>query len=148
LFVQLAYTDGKNPDAYPGFDAFYTTLDTPLSREDVRFMIRRELRRLAQDERGSAFPRGDFEEDLQLQRGIEVLLDETKRTVKDIPEYEATFESGEDLTGRSLARVDDRPIRNGLQEALGLIDQARKENGQLSAEKLEQLQEILSKLDK
>lgn len=149
LFVQLAYTDGKNPDAYPGFDAFYTTLDTPLSREDVRFMMRRELRRLAQDERGSAFPRGDFEEDLQLQRGIEVVLDETNRKVSDIPEYEATFEAGEDLTGRTLARADDhQPRSRGLKEALGLIDQARKENGQLSAEGLEQLQEILSKLDR
>ncbi len=148
LFVQLAYTDNKNPDAYPGFDSFYSGLDTPLSREDVRFMLRSELRRLAQDERGSAFPRGDFVEDVQLQKGIEVVLEQTKRKIDDIPEYKATFQQGEDLAGPALARADELRGQNlGVREALGLIDQARKDNGQLSEEKLKQLQEILNKLD-
>ncbi|MDG2144027.1 MAG: hypothetical protein P8N31_10765 [Planctomycetota bacterium] len=61
----------------------------------------------------------------------------------------AAFQLGEDLTGRALVRADDFAGRQhqGVQEALGLIDQARAGNGQLSEEKRQQLRDILNKLE-
>jgi len=150
LFVQLAYTDGKDPERYPGFEELYAGLETPLSREDVRFLLRTELRRRAQDERGSAFPRGDFEEDLQLQKAIDVVLEERGVESDSIAEYRDTFTVGEDLTGREVATIGDTGSagRRNLDEALSLIAEARQERRSLSQKQLDELQEILSRLDK
>ena len=150
LFIQLAYTDGKDPERYPGFDEFYDSLSTPLSKEDVRFMLRREMRRLAQDEHGSAYPRGDFEEDLQLQKAIDVALESRNLKSEDIPEYRATFEVSEDLTGRSVVSSEPAtraPNRDQVRYALGLIAEARRDQSSLSDQQLEELQAILSKMD-
>ncbi|MFT7670673.1 MAG: carboxyl-terminal processing protease [Planctomycetota bacterium] len=151
LFVQLAYTDGKDPDRYPGFDEFYSGLNSPLSREDVRFMLRSEIRRLAQDARGSSFPRGDFEEDVQLQKAIDVSLEKLGKKSDDIPEYRATFEVGEDLTGRDV--TTNRPgnvpeQQDSVRYAMGLIADASKANGSLSKKQLEELLNILSEIDR
>ncbi len=151
LYVQLAYTDGKDPSRYPGFEEFYGSLDTPLSREDVRYMIRRELRRRAQDERGSAFPRGDFEEDLQLQKAIEVVLGEMNLKSEDIPEFRETFSVDEDLTGRDLvSNESDAGVDSSedLTLALALIAEAKRDSGALSEQQLDKLQEILSRMDR
>jgi len=151
LFAQLAFTDGKDPGRYPGFDELYDSLQTPLSEEDVRYLVRREVRRKAQDRRGSAFPRGDFQEDLQLQKGIQVAFEEQGRKAEEVPEYEATFEVEEDLTGRSVARsgsTDSVGQSRNVRYALGLIAEARQESGALSQEQLDELQRILSELDK
>jgi hypothetical protein len=151
LFLQLAYTDGKDPERYPGFDELFDGLETPLAREDVRFLVRRELRRMAQDERGSAFPRGDFEDDVQIQRAIQVALEEQHLKAQDVPEYRATFEVGEDLTGRKVARADSAEQavrRQDLRLALGLIAEARTDDGGLTKEQLEELRAILSRMDK
>lgn len=152
LYTRLAYDDGKDPDRYPGFDELYESLDTVLPREDVRYLVRYEARRLVQDERGAAFPRGDFEEDLQLQKGIDVVLGALGRSPYEIAEYRDTFDVQEDLTGRELARrrkpegATDRA--EDVRNALGLIAEARRDAGHLSEEGLEKLTEILSRLDK
>jgi C-terminal peptidase prc len=148
-FVQLAFTDQKDPEAYPGFEDLYAELDTPLSREDVRFMIRREVRRLAQDERGSAFPRGDFQEDLQLQKAIQLVLEDLGRQVDDVEAYRTTFEVDEDLTGtRVVARADgagaDR--RQELEEARAWVRRALSDEASLSPDELRKLQELLGEL--
>ncbi len=149
LYTELAYDDGKNPDRYPGFDQFYGGLDTVLPREDVRYLVRREVRRLVQDERGAAFPRGDYEEDVQLQKGIEVVLGELGRSPYEIAAYRDTFDVPEDLTGREVARrMPESPEhREDVRDALGLIAEARREDGRISDEGLEKLIEILSGLD-
>ncbi len=148
-FVQLAFTDQKDPEAYPGFEDLYAELDTPLSREDVRFMIRREVRRLAQDERGSAFPRGDFQEDLQLQKAIQLVLEDLGRQVDDVEAYRTTFEVDEDLTGtRVVARAEragaDR--RQELEEARAWVRRALSDEASLSPDELRKLQELLGEL--
>ncbi len=151
LFTQLAYDDGKDPSRYPGFDELYDSLDTVLPREDVRFMIRREVRRLVQDERGASFPRGDYEEDLQLQKAIQVALDGLGQDAYEIQAYRSTFEAPEALTGDELiahASVGRSTSREEVRTALGLIAEARRGDGQFSAEALERLQEILSGLDR
>jgi C-terminal peptidase prc len=151
LFSQLAFTDGKDPSRYPGFDDLYDGLATPLPKEDVRYLVRREVRRLAQDKRGSAFPRGDFEEDLQLQKAIQIALEGLNRKADDIVQYRETFEVGEDLTGRAVARADEAARmgrRRDVDHALSLIAEARRDNRTLSQEQLEELQEILSRMDK
>ncbi|MCH2107200.1 MAG: S41 family peptidase, partial [Planctomycetes bacterium] len=59
---QLAVCDDRDTANYPDFDEFYEGLETQLPAEDVRLLVRRELRRIIQDERGYEYPRGDFQE--------------------------------------------------------------------------------------
>jgi C-terminal peptidase prc len=148
-FVQLAFTDHKDPGAYPGFEELYEELDTPLSREDVRFMIRREVRRLAQDERGSSFPRGDFQEDLQLQKGIQVLFEELGRSTDDVEAYRSTFEVAEDLSGGGLvarATTGGAARSAELREARAWIERALSDQASLTPEELQQLEKLLGEL--
>jgi hypothetical protein len=57
VFKTLAFCDFDNSELYPGFDDLYGSLDTTLTRDDVRFLLRIEVRRRVQDERGrSAAP--------------------------------------------------------------------------------------------
>jgi carboxyl-terminal processing protease len=149
LFTQLAYDDSKDPSLYPGFDELYGSLDTVLPKEDVRFMVRREMRRLVQDERGASFPRGDYEEDLQLQKAIQVALGDLGKDPYEVEAYRRTFDAQESLaTGEMIAQADIlTDDRDEVRTALGLIAEARRGDGQFSVEALERLQEILSKLD-
>ena len=150
LFGRLAQDDAKDPDRYPGFDEFYDSLETALPREDVRFMVRREVRRLVQDERGASFPRGDYEEDIQLQKALQVALSELGRDPYEIEAYRRTFDARESLTGGELiASADTDPAsRQDVRTALGLIAEARRGDGKFSSEALERLQKILSELDR
>jgi len=80
-----------------------------------------------------------------------VAFEEQGRKAEEVPEYEATFEVEEDLTGRSVARSDSTDSGGQSQNvryALGLIAEARQESGALSQEQLDELQRILSELDK
>jgi len=150
LFMQLAFSDDKETGRYPNFEEFYGELDTALPPEDVRFLVRSELRRKAQDVRGSEFPRGDFEEDLQLQKAIEIVMEESGKSYHDIPSYSATFELEESLTSGAIASTDHQRRPNFDEDmvfALGLIDEATRDDGRLSEEGLERLKEILSRLN-
>jgi carboxyl-terminal processing protease len=66
---QFADFDGMDPFAYPGFNEFYTALGTKLEPGQVRRLVRNQIRRLAQDDRGREFA-FDLQEDNQLQRSI------------------------------------------------------------------------------
>lgn len=150
-FQELAYGDGKDPLRYPGFEEFYASLGTILPREDVRFLVRTEVRRLVQDDRGSAFPRGDFQEDLQLQRAIEVALEELGSSYKKIEPYLLSFDSlrkenGEMLPG-SVPTAESHEDRQEIRDALSLLARARRGELELKGENLERLDELLSKLD-
>ena len=142
---ELAYCDFDDPARYPGFEDLYQSLDTTLSREDVRFLLRIDVRRRFQDLRGSALPMGDFAEDLQLQAAIEDILGQRDGSPADVSEYAATFEEhSEDTQG--VAKAPQAPTSPELARARELIA-AVGEGQTLSAESLEELRAILEGLD-
>ena len=70
---KLAEADGFDTVRYAGFDGFYESLKTPLSRDEVRGEIRRAIRRRMADE-GKTWV-SDLQTDRVLQRGLIDLLD-------------------------------------------------------------------------
>lgn len=152
LFRQLAETDLDDTSRYPGFDDLYNRLGTPLSPQDVRFLVRAEVRRRVQDDRGAAFPDGDFQEDPQLQAAIRVVLDEVGIETDRFEAYARTFDPVEESTqkaGQVLAGGINDARRSDLRHALSLIDEARNQDGRLSPERLAEIERALqSVLDK
>jgi carboxyl-terminal processing protease len=151
LFHELASGDRDDTSRYPGFDAFYNALGTSLSTQDVRFLLRREVRGRVQDDRGATFPDGDYEEDPPLQEAIRVVLGKLGTSESELPDYASTFEPREkkaELPGRVLtANLSDQK-RNELRHALSLIGEARNRQ-QLSREEWEELERtLLDVLDK
>jgi len=150
-FERLAYSDRDDSEAYPGFRELYETLDTVLAEEDVRYLVRLEVRRLVQDLRGEAFPTGDYEEDLQLQEALRQVLAKLGLGVEDVPEYAATFdpvEAGDETEAlRPFALVSPSDAqRRSLENALTLLSSARDSQGRLSDEDLARLTEIIEEL--
>jgi C-terminal peptidase prc len=95
LFIQLAEGDLHDWRRYPEFEAFYDSLQTRLSKEDVRFYLRHYLRERVCDDRKKPFPGqgsfifGDFEEDRQLQAALRNVLEKLGRKPTDFPEYDS-----------------------------------------------------------
>ncbi|MEM9802418.1 MAG: S41 family peptidase [Planctomycetota bacterium] len=141
----LAYCDYDDPDRYPAFDQLYDSLGTSLSREDVRFLLRIDVRRRVQDVRGSAFPMGDFAEDVQLQAAIEEILEARKIDRSSIAEYDATFDDVEPTNDVAAISAPPAQARSGLDRALALIAEA--EDGALSKESVDELRQILGELE-
>lgn len=146
-FIALARSDMHEAARYPGFDEFYQSLDTVLPEEDVRFLMRVEVRRRVQDDRGAAFPSGDYQEDPMMQEAIRELFVKRGGNYFDVEEYSTVF----DLSPRrkekpknvATAEVD----RAELQTALALLTEARKDDGKLSPEAIQELIELLNSLD-
>jgi len=142
-FEKLALSDGDETVAYDGFDALFASLDTPLTKEEVRMLLRLEVRRKVQDVRGAAFPSGDFQEDLQLQAAIAFVLDKLSVPVDSIEPFARTFDTDADskqnpaLVARS-ARLGD------LDRALVLIGDLSSDS--LSNESAAELRRILEGL--
>jgi carboxyl-terminal processing protease len=84
--MRLAGFDGRDHERWPGFEEFYTSLDTRLSRDDVRRELRAVLRSRVQDDRGAEFTQ-NFQEDHTLLRGIEELLKTRGKDIREVPEY-------------------------------------------------------------
>ncbi|MDP6539745.1 MAG: S41 family peptidase [Planctomycetota bacterium] len=150
LFEELAYGDGDDTSRYPGFEGFHAELDTLLPPADLRFLLRTEIRRRVQDERGAAFPfGGDYQEDRQLQRAIEVVFDELGRSAWEIEAYARTFDGGAEEDGGEAvaARSSSEEERASVRDALAQLAAARREDGKLSDEALELLTGILNRLD-
>jgi C-terminal peptidase prc len=150
LFSELADCDMDDPQRYPGFDELYNSLGTVLSQQDVRFLVRLQVRRRVQDDRGAAFPDGDYQEDPQLQESIRVLLGKLATPLDSIPQYAATFDAlvkdGQKHESSSIlaANLSDS-ARSDLRSALSLI----KDGKPLTAHQLEELEKALSNvLDK
>jgi hypothetical protein len=74
LFADLAKYDGFEWKRYPGFDAFFGSLETTLERDRVRRELRREIRRRIALETRTPFI-CDAQADVQLQRAIVELLE-------------------------------------------------------------------------
>lgn len=131
LFDKLAETDGDDCNAYPGFDGLFADLGTVLTKQDVRFLLRMEVRRKVQDARGSAFPMGDFQSDLQLQKAIAENLKALGEENGGDPSYAKTFDEPTEpgAPPALLARAED--LRKALDlvrghEASGLDEQQLK----------------------
>jgi hypothetical protein len=139
LFEELAVNDKKDVSRYPDFDDLMARLNTPLPPDDVRQMVRFEIRRRVQDLRGQEFPPGDFVEDEQLQSAIRLMLAARGETPLDYEEYNAT------IPDEPAARLTVASIERGtLQEALDQVTAARKGDGRLSLDLLRRLEELLS----
>jgi len=141
--TRLAECDFDDPSRYPGFDALYASLETTLTPQDVRTLVRREVRGRAQDVRGEAFPDGDFQDDPMLQAAIESALERLKMSPQDVPQYAATF--------KERAKPEDRPLltakltdteRTDLKHALSLLGEAQG-GSNLSADRLAEIERAL-----
>ncbi len=73
LALKLAMFDDFDESRYPGFDEWFKSLQTKLEPDQVRKVVRNQLRRLAQDDQGKEFAL-DLEDDIQLQRGVYEVL--------------------------------------------------------------------------
>ena len=143
LMAELAYTDQDDWTRYPGFEGLYATLDTVLSRQDVRFLLRMEVRRLVQDGRGHAFPMGDFQEDVQLQAAITKVLTDLGEGPEAVPTYAATFD---EVDAGGIVRGSRLPLGLSaaeLDHALALIAEAEGGDRVLTREKLQELSELI-----
>jgi hypothetical protein len=142
-FEALALFDGDDAARYPGLTEFYATLDTPLSLDEVRMLVRLEVRRKVQDARGAAFPTGDFQDDQQLQAAIDDVLAKLDTPRESIEEYAGTFDTVEEV--RSNPALVARNSRLGdLDRALALI--AQSDDGPISGESAAELRRILETL--
>jgi carboxyl-terminal processing protease len=86
LFERLAESDNADPSAYPNFDAFYESLKTKASKDEVRELAREQIRKRVQDHRGKPLYI-DFQTDHVLQRGILEACRLGKVDAKGIKEY-------------------------------------------------------------
>jgi hypothetical protein len=143
-FQDLAQSDRGDWNAWPGFEELYASLGTTLGRDDIRLLLRIEVRRLVQDARGSAFPMGDFQEDRQLQVAITRLFEAQGRAVDEVPEFALTFQTGED-DDEALPLAMLTGAR--LEEARQLLARIEVEGRSLSATELGQLRTLLSAAD-
>ncbi len=148
LFVELARSDKHDYSLYPGFEELYTSLDTVLPKDDVRFLLRNEVRRLVQDDRGAAFPLGDYGEDPMLQEAIRAVFDKRGTSYFDVEEYATVFNLKPRKKGISTKVSAADAGKAELDGAITLLDGARKSGGQLSMEDIQGLIELLHSLDK
>ena len=146
LYQELADCDDDDVSRYPGFQELYDSLNTVLPQQDVRMLVRNEIRRRVQDDRGAAFPDGDFEEDAQLQAAITNVLEKLHKKPGDVPEYAHTFDPQEDKDANAAPKLlagntrDDQ--RSRLKNALTLVGEART-HGQLDAKTAAELERAL-----
>ncbi|MGE4615230.1 MAG: hypothetical protein AAEJ46_12925, partial [Planctomycetota bacterium] len=95
--------DDNGKVAYPGFDPWFEKqAETGVTSEDARFGLRRKLRRMVEDERGTQFA-CDYVEDIQLQAAIIELLGSLGTEVSTIPQYSnLTIEESAEKKAESL----------------------------------------------
>lgn len=115
LFVSLAEGDGGSTDRYPEFEAFYTSLNTHLDKNEIRRWLRLYIRQKVADVRQKEFPGndflGDFEEDTQLQRAIVELMKKMGQDIAQEPAYRAFV----DIAAKQDAVVAERKRKEAAQ---------------------------------
>ncbi len=141
-YTELALCDMDDAQAYPGFQELYAGLGTILSEDDVRFLLRIEIRRLVQDAQGHAFPFGDFQEDSQMQAALRQLFAELGDSPESVAAYAKTFdEIGED--GSVMGQTAHLgPASEDLDRALALLDEASDNLELMTPERLEELTQL------
>ena len=85
---KLARFDGRDPLRYPGFDEFYASLKTRLTRQEVRLALRIEVRREVMARSGKEII-GDLSDDQVMLRGVVEVLRRLGEDPGKIPEYAA-----------------------------------------------------------
>lgn len=88
--MKLAAFDGLQTELWPGFEAFYTSLNTRLARDDVRRELRFALRTRVADDRGAEFTQ-NYQEDKGVLRGVQELFNKAKIDPGTVPEYKAVM---------------------------------------------------------
>ena len=141
---QLAHCDERDSSHYEGFDEFFDGLDTRLTEEDLRLLVRRELRRLIADNRGFEFPRGDFQEDTQVQAALQHLFELFGEDPADHPMYAATFLPRS--TGLLQAPTAIASREQFLRDAHLLLAGARR-GQEVDVGTLDLIEELLDELD-
>jgi len=142
LFFQIAENDRKDTSMYPNWSEFVASVETPLPEDDLRQLVRYEIRRRVQDARGQEFPQGDFVEDVQVQEGIRQLLDLRHETPDQYEEYVQ-------VVPPRLAPRGKLASNEAVEQALDRLTAALKEGESLSEEELAQLRDVLrEKLDR
>ena len=94
LFAKLSRYDGGDYTKYPGFEEWYKSLNTKLSKDDARKLLRRGkymyrnggLQLMVADTRGKEFIQ-TFEEDVTLQRSIIEVAKEVGINLREVEEY-------------------------------------------------------------
>lgn len=90
-FLRLALEDTRNPSDHPGFDDWFRTLDTKLTREEVWFWLHLRLRNHASSALGRLLV-GDWVVDQQLQRAIvDLAQGPGGAAAKSAPQYAFLF---------------------------------------------------------
>lgn len=142
LYGRLSVNDQKRTDLYPGFEQLRSGLETTLSSDDVRRVLRYQARRRVQDDRGAEFPAGDFVEDVQMQKAIEVVLEELGQKPSDVSDYQLVFDLPKPRAESHLtfAKSDQKELERALLEA-------RSGDKPLTAEQFERLLEIIGTID-
>ncbi len=143
LFRKLAEGDGDDLSRYPDFRGLYDSLGTMLSEQDVRMLARNEIRRRVQDDRGEAFPDGDFQEDAQLQAAIRSILEKVGDSPEAIAVYRSTFDPAEDKSNqRPLVAKSGDEQRTRLNDALKALE-ALRAKGDVDPKTADELQKAL-----
>lgn len=93
VFRELAWLDGRDPSHYPDFDAFYESLRTRLSKQEVRRGLRIAVRRKVSIERGEEIL-GDLSDDNVLLAGVRETLRRLGDDPESIPEYHSLRVNG------------------------------------------------------
>ncbi|MCK6461690.1 MAG: S41 family peptidase, partial [Planctomycetes bacterium] len=93
LFRELAWLDGRDPSRYPDFDAFYDSMRTRLSKQEVRRGLRIAVRRKVSIERGEEIL-GDLSDDNVLLAGVRETLRRLGEDPESIPEYHSLSLNG------------------------------------------------------
>jgi C-terminal peptidase prc len=145
LYTRLAECDEDRPENWPGFDELQASLDTTLDRDSLRYLLRLEARGRAQDSRGAAFPDGDFQEDPQLQKAIELLLAKLGSKPADIPQYASTFDEVGAKVKKPLALALSDDERSNLQNSLLWLEGERAKSASVDP-RLDGLTKALKKL--
>jgi hypothetical protein len=96
-----------------------------------------------QDDRGEAFPDGDFQEDLQLQAAIRAILEQVGDTPESIPLYRVSFDPTDEKTGQRplLAKSGDEQ-RTRLNAAIQALESLRAK-GNVDQKTADELQKAL-----
>ncbi len=146
LFVELAESDYKETERWPGFAELYASLNTPLPEDDVRQLLRVEVRRRVQDARGGEFPIGDFQEDPQVQEGLRQILAKSGRTADQYEVFAKTFE---DLPadGNTYERAIAAATESDLKAVVERIRQAGDSTGTIAPEDIGVLLDALGYTD-
>jgi carboxyl-terminal processing protease len=113
-FKRLAEGDSRNPADWPGFEEFYKSLDTRLTRDEVWYWLHLRMRNEVSNEVGRLLV-GDYATDQQIQRAIRDLMDRPGgEALGQVPEYrfiaERTFELPPTYDPAEIAKA--RPARN------------------------------------